>query len=77
MSRSFTDIAPHAKFIRFAYMYMQNNIVYILRNKLTSLFLSFTHLKDFIEEVKVSKFVRNWNNQELPIWNAANDGNSH
>lgn len=56
---------------------MQNNIVYILRNKLTSLFLSFTHLKDFIEEVKVSKFVRNWNNQELPIWNAANDGNSH
>ena len=56
---------------------MQNNIVYILRNKLTILFLSFTHLKDFIEEVKVSKSVRNWNNQELPVWNAANDGNSH
>ena len=77
MSCSFTDIVPHAKFIRFAYMYMQNNIVYILRNKLTSLFLSFTHLKDCIEEVKVSKSVRNWNNQELPVWNAANDGNSH
>ena len=61
----------------FAYMYMQNTFVYILRNKLASLFLSFTHPRDFIEEVKVSKFVRTWNNQELPVWNAVNDGNSH
>lgn len=24
----------------------------------------------------MSKFVRNWNNQELPVWNAINDSNS-
>ena len=49
--------------------------VYILRYKL-QVFFSSALSREVIEAVKVSKFVRNWNNQELPIWNATNDSNS-
>lgn len=31
---------------------------------------------EMLQAVKVSKFVRNWNNQDLPGWNAINDSDS-
>lgn len=32
---------------------------------------------EMLQAVKVSKFVRDWNNQDLPVWNAINDSDSH
>ena len=40
-------------------------------------FISSTHPRDVIEAVNMSNFLRTWNNQDLPVWNAVNDVNSH